>query len=305
MVFARFTLFVAMSGITIALKPNRIIVMRYVLSIALLVLAFSDGSLSQPTPQEATGAGRAVAANITPEEAKERARKAARLDALSQLGVSIQSEAFQFKGETSRGVFDDFVQLNRSSVHAKIIEERILKLDKGFSEDGLPFYQITMRVKAILETGLPDPTFLVKLHLNQEIYRAGDAMFITVKPTKDCYLYLFNLITADTLVMLFPNKLFPNNFIGADSVFVFPPKDYWHMMELETELPKDQDETAELIMVIAIRQNVPFLEGELDNTQGFAYIPTRRSAFLQLNRWLVQMPLSERTQTSQLYRIVR
>lgn len=57
-------------------------------------------------------------------------------------------------------------------------------------------------------------------------YRIGDKVVVYFKPDKDCYLTLFNIGTSGKLTVLFPNRLFQNNFITANRIYAIPGEEY-------------------------------------------------------------------------------
>lgn len=251
-----------------------------------------------------TGKGMVVAANISPEKAKQQALERARQNALEQMEIGIESQIQMIRGENKEQIFDNFIEFSRSTVRGKIVEEKIVKWNNYFLEDGTPVYEVTLQAKVVSELGKPDPGFQLRLQLNQTTYRDGEEMVITVRSTRDAYLYIFNWLEGDTVVMLFPNPYFQDNFLPADSLFVFPPPDMQHLLALEVNLPSNRTETQELIMAVAVRKKIRF-PAAISNSSGLAYLPTLRSALLELNKWLLNFKLSERVENAQLYRIVK
>ena len=63
-------------------------------------------------------------------------------------------------------------------------------------------------------------------------YRIGDRIVVYFKPDRDCYLTLFNIGTSGKLTVLFPNRLFQNNFVTANRIYAIPGEEYPFEYEL-------------------------------------------------------------------------
>lgn len=57
-------------------------------------------------------------------------------------------------------------------------------------------------------------------------YRMGDKITFFFRSNQDCYLTLFNLGTSGSITVLFPNRLFQDNFIRADRTYSIPGEGY-------------------------------------------------------------------------------
>jgi len=57
-------------------------------------------------------------------------------------------------------------------------------------------------------------------------YRIGDKITFFFRSNQDCYLTLFNLGTSGRVTVLFPNRLFQDNFIRADRTYSIPGEGY-------------------------------------------------------------------------------
>ena len=57
-------------------------------------------------------------------------------------------------------------------------------------------------------------------------YRMGDKITFFFRSNQDCYLTLFNLGTSGSITVLFPNRLFQDNFIMANRTYSIPGEGY-------------------------------------------------------------------------------
>jgi len=251
-----------------------------------------------------TGVGSAAAVNITVDEARKLAIERARVNALQQLELDVESRIQYLKAENGKQLLSSFIQLNRTAVRGRIVQEDTLDWKKYFTGD-IPVYEVKLRVKAISELGRPDPEFVLQLNLNQTSFRSGEEMIITVRSTRDCYLYLFNLIQGDSIIRIFPNSFFKNNFLPADSVFVFPPPDLQKLFALEIRNESQKAGDEELILAVATRRKIPFSLNKTLKSESSQYVPTLKSELLDLNKWLLNFKLDEFTETVKSFRVLK
>ncbi len=57
-------------------------------------------------------------------------------------------------------------------------------------------------------------------------YKVGDKIRICFHSSRDCYLTIFNLGTSGAITVLFPNRLFRDNFIEANRIYTIPDGGY-------------------------------------------------------------------------------
>ncbi|MEO8399911.1 MAG: DUF4384 domain-containing protein, partial [Ignavibacteriaceae bacterium] len=64
-------------------------------------------------------------------------------------------------------------------------------------------------------------------------FKVGDKINIKFKASKNCYLTLLNIGTSGKLTILFPNKVYSDNFIEANKLYEIPGKDYGFEYQLQ------------------------------------------------------------------------
>ncbi len=259
-------------------------------------------SVFSQTNRWVIGIGKAAAVNIPVNEARKLALERARINALQKIELAVESRIQFLRAENGKQLLSSFIQLNRTAVRGRIVREDTLEWKKYFSGD-IPVYEVKLRVIAVPELGRPDPGFLLQLNLNQTSFRSGEEMTITVRSTRDCYLYLFNLIQGDTIIQIFPNALFKDNFLHADSLFIFPPSNLRKFIGLEVKIAPGQSEVEEVILAVATRKKIPFTSNKSPESTSSAYIATLKSALFDLNKWLLQFRVNEFTEALQMYRV--
>ncbi len=91
-------------------------------------------------------------------------------------------------------------------------------------------------------------------------YRVGDVIEIYFLANRDCYITLLNIGTSGALTVLFPNRIYPNNFVRANEMHVIPGQHYGFTYQLQGP------PGIERLKVIATLSPEPVLETAADTT---------------------------------------
>ena len=274
----------------------------------ILILVFVKANLSQTIHAEEQGTwvkcfGEAAVQNITTEEAQVLAKRRARLDAIEKVcGISIQAESMIKNFRLAA----DFIH---SISYGQVVEER----NPEWKTEALPpedpssppviVFKFTMEARVIPLNGKPDPYFKVRLNINRTVFQTGDEAILKVRATKDCYLTVLSLAANDSVYILVPNQFNPDCFVKAGVKIEIPDKklrEQGFNFRVAT-LPGHKKDT-EIIKVIATKQKLAFLD-EVSNTGGFGLLGTPRMAVTKLARWLSEIPVSERAESSMIYSV--
>ena len=251
------------------------------------------------------GEGVVSLANITLDQAREKAWNQARVNALSQASVEVVGvAALKIQEGSAAQDRDQFAQFVRT-----VARGRIVALDTLFDshqEIAIPgsarselAYRVAIRARVRPETGVPDPGFQVELQVNRQVFRDGEALSFTLEATRDCYVTVFNLYGNDSLVVIFPNPQLPDNRLEPGRIVAVPPRGAgW---EMPAGLLPGRDADEEMLLAVATREDVP-----LPALRGAgAGLVAVGDALLAINHWLVDVPLGQRTQAVAAYRIVK
>jgi hypothetical protein len=177
--------------------------------------------------QEIKGAeGRWAVANITPEQARDRAIEEAKKEALRKAGIEENikvSETLSNIDANDRNtqVFNSFssVELRGAVADYTIVKDDLEKNDI----DG-KFYAVVVidaTVKKYHATA--DPEFKISVTgLRTNGYKNGDALIFSVLPNKEGYLKIFLFENTETASLIFPNDYEPNRRFSAKETASFP-----------------------------------------------------------------------------------
>jgi hypothetical protein len=262
-----------------------------------------------------TTSGRYVGTNVTPDEGKKHALDIARAEAIKQaVGVKVSEELFRNVGELIKGketeeYFDTFSKLSRSTTVGRILKEEIQYTTTIESE--IPIYKATLNAIVTEEKGTPDPTFKVEVSLQNPVLldrgdpSKNDELHYKINATRDCYLYIFNLLSNDSVQLILPNKYLRDNIFNVENKEQVFEQDIRAVgMHFIIELPKGFSRTKEALYVVALKDNIEF-KSEHFNLDGNNTIPTYKTAMIDIMNWLVQIPADRRTEAFQSYEIRR
>ncbi len=262
---------------------------------------------------EATG--ECYVANITPEEAEENAWGHARRNAIEQSGVvEIRRQEISLRSETIKEFQASFTSLSQANFYGKIVEEKKLgktidKVSLSSGESTL-LCRVTLRARVAKEAGKSDPSFQVTLKLNNQTFREGEEIILSIKPTQDSFITVFNILSDHTVLILHPPKGHTQPIKGGQTFMLPSEAERQGGVHFRVGLLPGKTSDTEGVFVFATKDNTPFFPRELkaftpDSAMfsGKVVLPTYQTALEELNRWLVSIPLDERTFDVQQYEI--
>ena len=135
--------------------------------------------------------------DITKAQAKEKAISRALKKIIEfYSGVEVSSTSLSILAETNFEIdLDHFSQLTSTMSSGMIIDKEILE-GKLIGSD---FYTVTLKAKVGKLEGENDPLFKLEADLNRKSYQNGDEMIINISSSKDCYVYVFNILSDETV----------------------------------------------------------------------------------------------------------
>lgn len=249
--------------------------------------------------------GVAALENVTKFEARKLAIDNARRAAIEMVvGVDILSETMVINYNVSGDVV-------RAIPYGKVLKQEIIKEDVELIPAGndqeAPFlaYKVKMRVQVAEEKGAVDAFFRIKAVTNRNVFKEGDDIVIQVTPTRDCYLSIFNVLEDETVLILIPNRFRQNNFVKANTTFVFPDEnDRRKGIRLEAFVGEGKQKTDEIFHILALKEPLAFDTARF--SEGVFGVYTGKSGFVcDLIKDIVGIPLSYRAEKFIQYRITK
>jgi len=271
-----------------------------------LVLALSaEGARAQSIDTVTVEQRILMTPELTPAEARRRAIDAALAEGVRRVaGVRVQSSALSTldeRGERGARVESRYSSVIALDAAARAVDYQVTseswetrRLD-GASQ---LYLHVTLRAVIERERGTPDASFTVEVSLNAPRYEVrGDAasrndeLTATVRTTRAAHLHLFTL-AGDSVQRLFPNAYLPDVPVDSGSTAELPDPDWRERgLRLRAALPAGVDERRELLLVVATRPAVA--------------PPPVSLSLMELQRWLVRIPLQDRAVGYALYDVRR
>ncbi len=301
------------------LKPfaprcNRKILFVFWQQVSILVAA---GALFAQTDSVwVKSSGRCISTEVSPEEGWRRAHHDAEANAIRDaLGTRVSEETFGLTSEavsggTSSGVFSTFSKLNTTTTAGRVIREEVLSRKLG-TENEIPSYTVEINALVAKDRGQPDPNFLAELHLDRDTYydrgsiSRNDAVGFSITANQDCYVYIFDVMANDSVMLVIPNAYFTDNFyVAEDGTQGFDAKISKLPFALKVGLPPGKQITTEMLYMVALKNRVDFTSSTM-SAGSIGIIPSYKSAILDLQKWLVRIPQDQRTSSSAPFTIKR
>jgi hypothetical protein len=191
--------------------------------------------------------------DITKAQAKEKALSRALKKIIEfYSGVEVSSTSLSILAETNLEMdLDHFSQLTSTMSSGMILEKKILE-GKLIGSD---FYTVTLKAKVGKLEGENDPLFKLEADLNRESYQNGDEMIINISSSKDCYIYVFNILSDETVSALLPNQYLEENYLAKGTSIRVPPvpPEKGKKIKFWVDLPEGKSQATEMILVLGIK----------------------------------------------------
>jgi hypothetical protein len=239
--------------------------------------------------------------NITKEDARRLAIEDAERNAVEQVaGVTVSADTLVSNFTISSDVISAIPY--GKVIDREIIEEEIRVIKDEIKGRPSSIYHVKMKVQVAREKGNIDPYFKLEASLNRSVFKDGEEMQIKVKPHRDCYITIFNILEDDSVLTLIPNRYIKDTLIKANEYLIFPDEGIKEMgINLKVHGVEGKNVTKEKIYILCFKQPVDFgnkfEEGIYGRYKG-------ATAFIkELKREVVDIPLSERAERFLPYEI--
>lgn len=205
-----------------------------------------------------------IEGSMTAEEAEHLCLNRAKAKAIEEVaGISLLREVFVVDYIKTA----DFI---RAQTNAWLKDYEIIKWDNvpgiQHTPQSRPLNMLRVHLKAFVvvdEEGRSD--FTVKLNLNEAVFRDGDEMIISIKPTQDCYLTVFNVLPNENekVMVLVPSKYQEHRFAKKGTTYTIPDKETMgSQRKLKMYNTTGKPSAHEAILVLATQHEVDLIDGE-------------------------------------------
>jgi hypothetical protein len=230
--------------------------------------------------------------DLTPAEARRRAIEGALAEAVRQrVGVRVQAGAMSVTEEQGRALRDSWVSVVQLDAAGRAVDYRVLDEEYVTTRHSELGSQVYVRVRVLAsvarDAGNVDPGFSAGVSVGEPVYhdRGGpasrnDEVVARLTASREAWLTLIG-IADDSVTVLAPNDYVAAPRVAPGDSIEFPPREWRERgLRFRVTLPRGRDARRELLMVIATRAPVR--------------APFRAATVLELQRWLVTLPLDQR-----------
>ena len=190
----------------------------------------------------------------------------------------------------------------RSTVSGLITAEKILFNRLQEEENG---FSIAMGLKAYVEPvqGQRDPGFYVDIILENNRLRSGDELAFSVTPSKDCYVYVFNLMADQNVMLMFPNEFLKENYVKGKSTLQIPDPEIRRYIKFRVSPMPGEEITSENIYIVCTKEEVSVVRDLPKIGKSLKVFSGNSQSFVKLQRWLTNIPLNQRVEKDVLYHV--
>ena len=181
----------------------------------------------------------------------------------------------------------------------EIIAEKLISIENRNSYEK----QMTIRAYVVPVLGNRDPSYFVESSLEKNMLNQGDELSIKIRPSKDSYIYVFNLMADHNAMLLFPNDYISENYIGANNTLTIPDPNLRKHVKLRVGLLPGQTMTTESIYIICTNKPVQLPETVPKIGRSLSVFSGEGQDFAALQNWLIKIPLNQRVEKNLIYHI--
>jgi hypothetical protein len=225
-----------------------------------ILLLFGAIAVAQAQRQQINGvSGRVMIANISPEQARDKAIEQAKAEALRQAGVEEWVQSFDFlqKKEESKRFEEFFHSLTSVQSMGSVVEWNVTRENKGMDDFGALFYEVSLDASVVLYKTRPDPSFQLTVKGMHPVYANAEKMSFEVFPGQDGFLKIFLLDEARAVSMLYPNEYEPQAAMRGNTPYTFPQNKYF-----DYEAFTDKQEETNYLFFVYTRRDIPYRGGD-------------------------------------------
>jgi len=240
--------------------------------------------------------------SMAPEQARQEVLQTARAAGLEQAlppEVSFTSLLSDIMDETAGGAYEKstWSTFALSSLTGYIIDEKILSTALLPLAGDAYRYRMVMEARVVPVKGARDPAIHLDLDVAERLLKTGDELIIRVQPSIDGHLYIFDFLSDQSVMLMFPNAYLKNNAVKAGETLEIPTpgersRGIRYRVAANPELPT----TNETIYAVLSRQPIANLAGLINVQEGYVTFTAGEESFTRFQRWLAEIPLGQRVE---------
>lgn len=239
---------------------------------------------------------------VSPADAKNRTIAFARECAIKKAmpeEVAITSLLTDYLGETGKHAEEQTAWsiFALSSVGGYIVDEKIQFANMTSFSGEVYTFRVKLRAKIEPTKGERNPAISLDLQLENNYLKDGDELNITARSSVDGYLYLFDFLADNSVLLLFPNHISKNNFIKANTILQIPTKEEkQYGVRYRVKSNPESKVTVETIYGVFCVNPIAGIDKFQQLKKHHVTFSAGDESFTQFQRWLANVPLSQRVE---------
>jgi hypothetical protein len=228
--------------------------------------------------------GLASIINITPEEARQKAIEAAKVEALRLAGAQewVQSFDFMEKKEANNKFDEFFHSMTSVQTMGNVVSWQMVREQKKMDNLNNLLYEVTIDADVKLYETKPDPEFALAVEGVRPVYQNENDMTFTVTPKKDGFLNIYILDQQSQVVRLFPNERERDNKLAGGASYMFP-----RTGNFKYEVFTDLNEENNYVVFLFTRRNHTFTGDDFSRFIEHVYTLEPAERFLKMEKILI------------------
>ena len=223
--------------------------------------------------------------------------RAAGLEMALPAEVSFISLLSDIMDETAGAAFEKstWSTFALSSVSGHLVDENVMYKRWWPIEGNAYRYRIQMEARVVPVKGERDPSLRLDLEVNERLLKAGDELIIRARPSADGYLYVFDFLSDNSVMLMLPNAAMPDNAVSAGTWLEMPTRqERARGLHYRVAADPGAPTTNETIYAVFTRQPIADLSGLINVPEGYVSFSAGDESFTDFQRWLSEISLSQR-----------
>ena len=197
--------------------------------------------------------GAAVIVNVTPEEARNKAIEAAKVEAMRLAGVTEWIKSFDFlEKKEAGGTYDEFFHsLTSVETLGSVTGWELKSESKKIDDFNNLIYEVSIDATVQLYKSKKDPEFQLSVKGLSQVYKNESKLAFDVLAKQPGYLKIFLIDEHQSVTMLFPNEYESSFQMDANSTYSFPQSSHF-----EYEMFTDFKEETNYLFFLFTRRDI-------------------------------------------------
>ncbi len=249
-------------------------------------------------------------ATIAPRQARQTTLQAARTTGLERAlpaEISMTSLLSDVMDETAGAAYEKstWSTFALSSVAGHLVDEKILAEELLPLASGAYRYRVALEARVVPVVGQRDPSLGLELTVNERLLSDGDELIIRARASRPGYIYLFNFLGDNSVMLLYPNRIMTEAKLQANRWLEIPTsQERAQGIRYRVAADPDLATTTETLFALFSRQPIAELGSLISVEANYIRFSAGDESFTRFQRWLSSIPLNQRVEKALQLHIV-